>query len=167
MQMQSIQSNINFEAKQRFLTQTQKKNINVIIEKMSKETKYETNGIFFKSTRVHRLIIPEKAEFICARIRGNDTRDCDKVHLTVDKTQLVIDASTGNIEDFCKPFFTRWSKVMRSVDKYLGVFMENFNNSKVVQKNRFSVCGMTTEAFENYMRVLDKMAEEGRKKKKL
>jgi hypothetical protein len=163
MNVQQVQSNQNFEARQRFLNEAQKKNINILIEKMGKEAKYETDGMFFKHTRTNRLTIPKKAEFVCARIL-KDT-DCDKVHFTVDKTELVIDTPTGKIENFYKPFFTRWSKVMENVDKYLNIFMENFNNSKVVQKDSFTISGMTPEAFEIYKREVDKLFEECRRKK--
>ena len=164
MKVQSVQSNINFDAKQRFLTETQKKSVNALIEKMGKEAKYESDGMFFKHTRTNRLTIPKKAEFVCARIL-KDT-DCDKVHLTVDKAELVIDTPTGKIEDFYKPLFTRWSKIMENIDKYLGIFMENFNNSKVVQKDSFTISGMTPEAFEIYKREIDKLFAESKKKRK-
>ena len=162
MNVQQVQSNQNFEARQRFLNEAQKKNINILIEKMGKEAKYETDGMFFKHTRTNRLTIPKKAEFVCARIL-KDT-DCDKVHFTVDKTELVIDTPTGKIENFYKPFFTRWSKVMENVDKYLNIFMENFNNSKVVQKNSFTISGMTPEAFEVYKREVNKLFQEIKRK---
>ena len=162
MKVQQVQSNQNFEAKQRFLNEAQKKNINILIEKMGKEAKYETDGMFFKHTRTNRLTIPKKAEFVCARIL-KDT-DYDKVYFTVDKTELVIDTPTGKIENFYKPFFTRWSKVMENVDKYLNIFMENFNNSKVVQKDSFTISGMTPEALEIFQREIEKLFKERSKK---
>ena len=164
MKIQQVQSNINFEAKQRFLSETQKKSINTLIEKMGKEAVYESDGMFFKHTRTNRLNIPEKAEFVCARIlKGTD---CDKVHFTVDKTELVIDTPTGKIEEYYKPFFTRWAKVLKDIDKYLNIFIENFNNSKVVQKDSFTISGMTPEALEIYKREIDKLFAENKKKKK-
>jgi uncharacterized protein YaaR (DUF327 family) len=89
------------------------------------------------------LNIPKKAEFVCARFLKDI--DCDKVHLTVDKAELVIDAPSGKIEKFYKPFFTRWSKVMENIDKYLKIFTENFDNSKIVQKETFSTVGFPPE----------------------
>ena len=162
MKVQQVQSNQNFEAKQRFLNEAQKKNINILIEKMGKEAKYETDGMFFKHTRTNRLTIPKKAEFVCARIL-KDT-DCDKVHFTVDKTELVIDTPTGKIENFYKPFFTRWSKVMENVDKYLNIFMENFNNPRIVQKDSYTISDMTPEAFEIFQREIEKLFKERNKK---
>lgn len=163
MKIQALQSNVNFEARKRFLSEVQKKNINILIDKMGKEAKYESDGMFFIHTRTNRLTIPKKAEFVCARIL-QDT-ECDKVHFTVDKTELVIDTPTGKIENFYKPFFTRWSKVMENIDKYLNIFMENFNNSKIVQKDSFTISGMTPEAFEIYKREVDKLFKESRRKK--
>ena len=54
---------------------------------------------------------------------------------------------------------------MENVDKYLNIFMENFNNSKVIQKDSFTISGMTPEAFEIYKREVDKLFEESRRKK--
>ena len=162
MNVQQIQTNTKFEAKQRFLNETQKKSVNLLIEKMGKETKYESDGMFFNHTRTNKLSIPEKAEFVCARFL-KDT-DCDKVHLTLDKTELVIDAPTGKIENFYKPFFTRWSKVMENIDKYLKVFVENFNNPKTVQKETFTISGMTPVAFEIYQRELEKLFKKSKRK---
>ena len=57
------------------------------------------------------------------------------------------------------------SKNGESKNKYLNIFMENFNNPKVVQKDTFTFSGMTPEAFEIYKREVDKLFEECRRKK--
>ena len=48
MKVQPLQQNINFEAKQRFLTPVQRKNVQVLIEKMGNDRNYTTNGTFFE-----------------------------------------------------------------------------------------------------------------------
>ena len=166
MKIQQVQSNLNFEAKQRFLNVTQKENVQALVEKMSKTFQFNSNGMFFKVTATNRLKFNNKAEFVGANLAKNKERCYDKIHFTVEKTQLVIDTESGEIEKYNKPFFTRWTKIMEKVDKYLIMFMENFNNSKIVKQEKFECSGMTPEAFEIYKREIDKLFAESKKKRK-
>ena len=164
MKIQQVQSNLNFEAKKKFLNVTQKENVKTLVEKMSKTFQFKTDGMFFEMTTTNRLKINKKAEFVGANLAKNKERCFDKIHLTVEEAQLVIDTESGEIEKYSKPFFTRWKKVMEKVDKYLAIFVENFNNSKMVKQEKFKVSGMTPEAFEIFQKEVDKLFKESKKR---
>lgn len=163
MKIQQVQSNLNFEARQRFLNVTQKENVQALAEKMSKTFQFKSDGMFFQVAVTNRLKFNNKAEFVGANLARNKERCFDKVHFTVEKTQLVIDTESGEIEKYNKPFFTRWTKIMEKVDKYLIMFMENFNNSKIVKQEKFKFSGMTPEAFESFQKEVDKLFKESKK----
>lgn len=165
MEIQQVQSNLNFDAKQRFLTEAQRKNIRTLIDKMSTDLKYESDGVFFELSAINRLNLGDKASFVGARLSKEKEPLFDKIHFTVDKTELVIDSKSGKIEDYHKPFFTRWTKVMQDIDKHLKLFMENFDNPQIVQKEQIKFSGMTKEAFDVFKRELDKLYKNRKEKK--
>ena len=164
MKVQQVQSNQNFEAKQRFLNEFQKNNVQNLVEKMSETLQIKSNDMFFEMTVTNRLKIGDKTEFIGANLAQNKNRCFDKIHFTVEEAQLVIDTETGEVEKYKKPFFTRWTKVMENVDKYLAIFKENFNNPKIVKQENFKTSGMTPEAFEIFQREIEKLFRERNKK---
>ena len=77
---------------------------------------------------------------------------------------MVIDTESGEVEKYKKPFFTRWAKVMKNIDKYLAIFKENFNNSEIVKQEYFRTSVMTPEAFEIFQREIEKLFKERNKK---
>ena len=161
--IQSIQSNTNFEAKQRFLTPAQRKNVNVLIEKMGNNRSYTTNGMFFELLITNRLKA-NNSEFVGARLAmEKDEPFFDKIHFTVDKAKLVIDSKSGEIENWQKPFFTRWSTIMKNIDNYLAFFVQNFDNPSFVKKEGLKLSGMTKEAFEVFSKELDKLFKNRKK----
>ena len=164
MKVSQIQSKQSFQAKQRFLNSAQKRSVSQLVEKMSKDTSFKSDGMFFEITALNRLKIKDNAEFVGARITQNKNKLYDKIHFTVDKTQLVIDTESGKIEDYHKPFFTTWAKVMKNVDKYLGILIENFNNPKIIQKENFKISGMTPEALKVFQREVENLFKNRKKK---
>lgn len=166
MKVQQVKPNLSFEAKQRFLNVAQRENVQTLVEKMSKTLQFKSDGMFFEITTTNRLKINDKAEFVGANLAKNKDRCFDKIHFTVEKTQLLIDTVSGEIEEYNKPLFTRWTKVMEKVDKYLVIFMENFNNSNIVKQEKFKVSGMTPEAFEIFQREMNKLFKESKKNDK-
>ena len=164
MKVQPIQSNINFQAQKRFLNEFQKNNVQNLVEKMSETLQFKSNNMFFEMSVTNRLKIGDKTEFIGANLAQNKNRCFDKIHFTVEEAQLVIDTETGEVEKYKKPFFTRWTKVMENVDKYLAIFKENFNTPKIVKQENFKTSGMTPEAFEIFQREIEKLFKERNKK---
>ena len=164
MEILPIQSNVNFQAQKRFLNEFQKNNVQNLVEKMSETLQIKSNDMFFEMTVTNRLKIGDKTEFIGANLAQNKNRCFDKIHFTVEEAQLVIDTETGEVEKYKKPFFTRWTKVMENVDKYLAIFKENFNNPKIVKQENFKTSGMTPEAFEIFKREIEKLFKERNKK---
>ena len=164
MEILPVQSNINFQAQKRFLNEFQKNNVQNLVEKMSETLQIKSNDMFFEMTVTNRLKIGDKTEFIGANLAQNKNRCFDKIHFTVEEAQLVIDTETGEVEKYKKPFFTRWTKVMENVDKYLAIFKENFNNPKIVKQENFKTSGMTPEAFEIFQREIEKLFRERNKK---
>lgn len=164
MEILPIQSNINFQAQKRFLNEFQKNNVQNLVEKMSETLQFKSNDMFFEMTVINRLKIGDKTEFIGANLAQNKNRCFDKIHFTVEEAQLVIDTESGEVEKYKKPFFTRWAKVMKNIDKYLAIFKENFNNSEIVKQEYFRTSGMTPEAFEIFQREIEKLFKERNKK---
>lgn len=164
MEILPVQSNINFQAQKRFLNEFQKNNVQNLVEKMSETLQFKSNDMFFEMTVINRLKIGDKTEFIGANLAQNKNRCFDKIHFTVEEAQLVIDTESGEVEKYKKPFFTRWAKVMKNIDKYLAIFKENFNNSEIVKQEYFRTSGMTPEAFEIFQREIEKLFKERNKK---
>ena len=163
MKIYQIQPNINFEARQRFLNVAQRENVQNLVEKMSKTFQFKSDGMFFEITATNRLKINDKAEFVGANLAKNKNRCFDKIHFTIKNAQLVIDTESGQIEKYKKPFFTRWTKLMENIDKYLAIFKENFNNSEIVKQENFKISGMTPEAFKIFQREIEKLFKERKK----
>lgn len=164
MRVQPVQQNLNFEARQRFLNEFQKNNVQNLVEKMSETLQIKSNDMFFEITVTNRLKIGDKTEFVGANLAKNKNRCFDKIHFTVEKAQLVIDTESGKVEKYKKPFFTRWAKVMENVDKYLAIFKKNFNNSEIVKQENFKISGMTPETFKIFQREIEKLFRERNKK---
>ena len=164
MEILPVQSNINFQAQKRFLNELQKNNVQNLVEKMSETLQFKSNDMFFEMTVINRLKIGDKTEFIGANLAQNKNRCFDKIHFTVEDAQLIIDTESGQIEKYKKPFFTRWTKIMENIDKYLAIFKENFNNSKIVKQENFKISGMTPKALEIFQREIEKLFKERSKK---
>ena len=62
-----------------------------------------------------------------------------------------------------KPFFTRWSTIMKNIDNYLAFFVQNFDNPSFVKKEGLKLSGMTKEAFEVFSKELDKLFKNRKK----
>ena len=73
--------------------------------------------------------------------------------ITIGKTQLVIDNSTGEIIDYKKPFFKTWSSIMKQLDHFLTVFRVNYNYSGRVEKKRLTMPGCTEKGWEKMCRL--------------
>ena len=162
MKIQQVQSNLSFDGRKRFLNELQKNNVKTLVEKMSKTLQIKSNDMFFEMTVINRLKIGDKTEFIGANLAQNKNRCFDKIHFTVEEAQLVIDTESGEVEKYKKPFFTRWTKIMENIDKYLAIFKENFNNSKIVKQENFKISGMTPKALEIFQREIEKLFKERR-----
>ena len=163
MKVQQVQANLSFDGRQRFLNELQRNNIKTLVEKMSETLQIKSNDMFFEMTVVNRLKINDKAEFVGANLAKNKNRCFDKIHFTTKDAQLVIDTDSGQIEKYKKPFFTRWTKIMENIDKYLAIFKENFNNSEIVKQEKFKISGMTPEAFKIFQREIEKLFKERKK----
>ena len=79
MKVSQIQSKQSFQAKPRFLNSAQKKNVSQLVEKMSKDTSFKSDGMFFEITALNRLKIKDNAEFVGARITQNKNKLYDKI----------------------------------------------------------------------------------------
>ena len=146
------------------MNELQKNNVQNLVEKMSETLQFKSNDMFFEMTVTNRLKIGDKTEFIGANLAQNKNRCFDKIHFTVEDAQLIIDTESGQIEKYKKPFFTRWTKIMENIDKYLAIFKENFNNSKIVKQENFKISGMTPKALEIFQREIEKLFKERSKK---
>ena len=157
MKVQSIQSN-NFESKKRFITPKMKEDIKYLLTKMNSEVVESGNENYFKSTFTKSLKYKDEAEFIDGRIFvgrvPNDKQMQRESLVTIGKTQLVIDNSTGEIIDYKKPFFKTWSSVMEQLDHFLTFFRVNYNYANRVTKKRLTMQGFTQKGWEKMCKLM-------------
>ena len=162
MNVQQIQTNTKFEAKQRrFIDWESQDQLTQILRKMDKETEYKSNEYSFESTKMTRLkLIDDKkkvlAELVDTRqnlkplVEGKDLYN--NTLLTIGKTELVIDNKSGEIIDYYKPFFQTWKGVMKKISNTLLDFNNCFY-SKVVKKYKLGISGLTKKG----AKILDKI----------
>ncbi len=151
MQVHNIQS-VNFEKKQRFVTPKAKKNIEILLNKMNDEGISDKGEYYFQSTLIKGLKYKDDFKLIDGRINVGKIKQKDQMkketHVFFDNIKLIIDNVTGEIKDFKKPFFTRWKKIMQTLDEYLVKMNDNYENADIVKKKRISVAGFTQKGFE-------------------
>ena len=165
MKVQSIQSNINFEAKKpRYIGLESQEQLIQILRKMDNETVYKSNDYSFESTKTTRLRLfnhdknEQLAELIDTRKNlkklpeGNDM--FNETLLTIGKTQLVIDNKTGKIIDWDKPFFSTWKGIMKKINDVLIRINATYHNPDYVKKHRFSIEGFTKQGYEKLQKLL-------------
>lgn len=116
MRADSINST-NFESKRRIITSKMKDDIKYLLTKMNLEVLESGNENYFRATVTKGLKYKDKAELIDGRMflgRVPHEKQMQKETLfTMGKTKLVIDNETGEIIDYKKPFFSRWSKIKK------------------------------------------------------
>ena len=151
MQVHNIQS-VNFEKKQKFITPKAKKNIETLLNKMNEEGLYDKNEYYFQSTLTKGLKYKDNFELIDGRLNVGKIKQKDQMkketHVFFDNIKLIIDNATGEVKDYKKPFFTRWKKIMQTLDEYLIKMNDNYENADIVKKKRISVAGFTQKGFE-------------------
>ena len=107
---------------------------------------------YFQSTLIKGLKYKDDFKLIDGRINVGKIKQKDQMkketHVFFDNIKLIIDNVTGEIKDFKKPFFTRWKKIMQTLDEYLVKMNDNYENADIVKKKRISVAGFTQKGFE-------------------
>ena len=163
MKIQQVQSNLNFEAKKRFIDSDSHYYLEKLLDKMDEETVYKSNEYHFESSRLTRLTLCDtkkacdKAELVDTRrfldkVPEKNKRDSETL-LTIGKTQLVIKNSNGEIIDYYKPFLKPWKKVIKQAGEVIKAFLNLYNTPEMVMKHRFNIDGFTKKGFE----VLEKI----------
>ena len=159
MKVQQIQSNLNFEAKQkRFIDTDAQYQLETLLRTMDEEAVYKANDYHFESSRVTRLTLcdtknsADKAELVDGRrflgkIPEKNQLDGNTC-LTIGKTELVINNRNGEIIDYYKPFFKPWNKVVKQAGETIRYFLNLYHTPEKVMKHKFSVEGFTKKGFE-------------------
>ena len=68
--------------------------------------------------------------------------------LVTGKTELLLDNMSGAVKALHKPFFKRWSGIMKNAEEILKTAVENFDNNEVVEKRFLGVKGFTQKGSE-------------------
>lgn len=159
MKIQKV-NQMNFGKKVHSLNTAQMYSMKILLTRMNNETIVKDNGRTF-STTIIKEISGKKNRFIDTRMIFEKVADnkqmTGKTLFIMDKTQLVIDNSTGNIIDWKKPFLKCWGKVMKDFNKNLNFFRENYYNNFIIKKKPFTLEGYTQKGFDMLM------APEGKK----
>ena len=153
MKVQSIQSNINFEAKRRFIDLESQEQLTQILRKMDKETEYKENEYTFAHSKTTRLELinhdkNEKiAELVDARHnlkRLPEGKDMfGTTSLTIGKVQLAIDNKSGEILAWNKPFLSTWRGIMKKINDVLMMINVSYHQPWHVRKHQFGIDGYT------------------------
>ena len=163
MKVQSIQSNINFEAKRRFIDLEAHEQLTQILRKMDKDTEYKENEFTFSHAKTTRLELfnhdknEKLAELVDARKNlkklpeGKDM--FGTTSLTIGKIQLAIDNKSGEILAWNKPFFSTWNNIMKKINNVLITINVTYHDSWQVKKHKFGLEGFTKKGAE----ILSKM----------
>lgn len=149
MQIQQVQSNPAFSAKQRFLTPEAKKNMQTLLHKMNKETLMDCTETTFSSKMLTGIKINKDSAFYDNRFLAGKSEDLTGFsELITGKTQLLFDNVSGAVKALHKPFFQRWSDIMANTESILKTAVENFDNNEVVEKRFLGINGFTQKGSE-------------------
>ena len=153
MKVQSIQSNINFEAKRRFIDLESQEQLTQILRKMDKETEYKENEYTFAHSKTTRLELinhdknEKLAELVDARHnlkRLPEGKDMfGTTSLTIGKVQLAIDNKSGEILAWNKPFLSTWRGITKKINDVLMMINVSYHQPGHVIKHQFGIEGFT------------------------
>ena len=151
MRVQNIQPTA-FEKKQRFVTKEMYGTIRSLLTDMNKETVTNNNGYVYVSTITKELKYKDKIRFIDGRMYFSKLPENEQMRkeslITLGNAQLVVNNKTGEIIDFSKPLFKTQKSIMKSLETYLNVLKENYNNDNIVNKKYVSISGYTAKGEE-------------------
>lgn len=137
MPINSVNRTIPMAGK-RFITPQMQNNVQYLLTRMNAETKENSNAYRTCALFVKSIKYKDEAKFMDGRMifkKVSPEEQMDKESfLTINKTELVINNKTGEIIDYYKPVFTRWSKIMKKAEKYLNQLKNNYDNSELVSK---------------------------------
>ena len=151
-------SGINFRAEQspkkKFLTPNIQKGIQKLLREMNMNTVYKENPAHtgWESNILSSLKMGEDKVFTDYRFYikpvvnpGNFTHDCS---LEMGNTKLDINSTTGEILRHKKSWFSTWSSVYKQAEDCIKMFVENFDNPKIVKQRRLGLAGYTQKGFK-------------------
>ncbi len=151
MKIQSMQ-NQTFEAKSRFLPQKTHSQVKELLNKMNAETVCNKTEMTFSSNILSALKINSENAFFHDGRCLIDTAKDKFIHtssLEFGKTELTFDNSTGEIVGYKKPFFKKWTNIIRETGKIIQQACENFDNSNIVEKRFVGIIGFTSKGAKN------------------
>lgn len=123
-------SDINFQAKQRYVQQTTNEKIKQVLSKMNDE------AIVINDTKSH-MLKSVSVDGDCF-LRDNRTSVSQPQNLALmdvgENTQLVIDTTSGEIIDSRKSFFSSWNGILKKVTKSVDKMLKHFDDEKVVNR---------------------------------
>ena len=148
MRIEKIQPQ-NFEGKQRFLSADGTMKVQKLLKKMNNETVYNATGDTFESKVLGRININNEAGFTDKRFLVAKSDELfGESTLNFDKTELVIDNTSGEIKEHRKPFFKSWKKVLSKAEELISTAIDNFDNNDVVRKRFIKIGGFTRKGAE-------------------
>ena len=137
MPIDSVNRTIPMSGK-RFITPQMQNNVQDLLTRMNSETKENSNAYRTCAAFVKSIKYKDEAEFTDGRMIFKKVSPEEQMvkesFLQINKTSLVIDNKTGEIIEHRKPFFSRWSKIMKKAEKYLNLLKNNYDNPELVKK---------------------------------
>jgi len=165
MKVQKIQPQ-SFEAKQRFLNESQKFNLKMLLGRMTSESTAEIGEYRFTSNMLQCVKIGKKSQFFDERFLAQPSyKMVGRSTLKMGRTSLTFDNKTGEIIDYKKPFYSLWSRVIKKAEEVMQLANDNFNNKKVVEKRFISIEGFTSKGAELMQAAMGKKNKAGKKVK--
>ena len=149
------------QMKIRTISEKSLSNIKTILTKMNSQTRYADDGYSFTAEVLNKISIADKAEFIDGRAFINKIPDNIQMQkesrFISGKTKLIIDNKSGKIINFNKPFFKSWKKILKDFDKYINMFVQNFDNKNVVRQHKHFIFGFTQKGAQKINELQRKM----------
>ena len=158
MELSGIQ-NISFTSKapvekKHFLSSSARQNAELLLWKMNHETEYIENkaGTGFTSYILSSVSLDNKHKFVdnrmyCAPTDKPQEFKCD-CSLYMGDNRIDINSTTGEIVKSNKGLFKTWRSLLNDAEDYIKEFIENFNDNRIVNKNKFGIKGYTKKGVE-------------------
>lgn len=151
-------------AKNRFLPQETKENLQLLLDKMNSKCVYNVNEAetSFVSTNMIALRLNNQDTFfydercLVAPKKMNSYVGSGLCGIKVRKTELTINGRTGEVYKYTKGLFTTWEKVFKTVGETINTMLKSFDDSNVVTQRFITVQGFTKKGVESLLNSTQK-----------
>ena len=143
MQINRI-SNIKFESKKSFVSDSTQKNAHKLLDMMEKNAirlKNKNGSIY--TDALSSVSLNKNIRFSDNRLfrenRNNRTPDFADCSLYIDNQFIHFNSESGEVFGYKKALFTRMKTFLYNVEQYINTLLTHYNDPEVVTKNRLGI----------------------------